>query len=123
MRKEVHALKDAIFHAGRLLDDVSSVSLDEFRASFTLRDVAILNLQHLAQHVKDLPDDWRAMQPHIPWTKAAGLRNLMVHDYHHVDLATIHKICVEDVAVLQQALKEIAREVSGPLLAQDDLPE
>lgn len=122
MRREFLVLKDAIYFASRILDKVEGVDPEVLNSDRDLQDIIVHNLQHLTQNVKEIPDEWRQTQPHIPWTLVAGFRNLAVHNYHELDMPTVIEICLNDVAPLQQALKEIAREVSGPLLAQDDLP-
>lgn len=122
MRKEFLYLKDAIHAAGRIIEKTDDIDLQTLKSDLDLQDIVEHNLRILTECIKQIPSEWREKQPEIPWTKVAGMRNLLVHRYYEVNYDTVIEICRDYVIPLQAALKAIAREVSGPLLAQDDLP-
>lgn len=123
MRKEFLYLRDAIDSATRIVEKTQGVDLNLLKTDRDLQDIVEFNLRIVAEAIKQMPDEWRNMQPQIPWKKIAGMRNLLVHRYYEVDYDTVIEICRDHISSLQVALKAIALEVSGPFLAQDDLPE
>lgn len=123
MRKEFHSLKDAIRSLGRIIDKTSDIDLNLIKTDYDLQDIVEHNLRVLTECIKAIPQEWRDMHPEIPWTKISGMRNLLVHRYYEVNYDVVIEICRDHAVPLQLALKDIAREVSGPFLAQDDLPE
>jgi uncharacterized protein with HEPN domain len=42
--------------------------------------------------------------PHVPWKGLVGLRNIVAHQYHGVDLENIWKIVRDDVPPLRKHL-------------------
>jgi uncharacterized protein with HEPN domain len=42
--------------------------------------------------------------PQISWGAAVGLRNVLVHDYHRIDLARVWTIVEDELPPLLQAL-------------------
>ncbi len=54
-----------------------------------------------AAHV---PDEVRAMDATIPWTKMKGMRNIAAHEYFGIDVATVWQTATVDVPGLKPAL-------------------
>ena len=43
-------------------------------------------------------------QPEIPWNEIMGLRNIIVHEYHHVDADEIYNVIKNDLPPLPSAV-------------------
>lgn len=123
LRKEFHYLKDAVHCSSRIVEKTLGIDLEQLKTDPDLQDIVEYNLRIVAEAIKQLPEDWRSKQPQIAWKKIAGMRNMLVHRYYEIDMDIVIEICRNHIGPLNEALKAIAREVSGPLLAQDDLPE
>jgi uncharacterized protein with HEPN domain len=41
----------------------------------------VRNLEIIGEAARQVPDDFAAAHPEVPWTRIAGLRNRIVHDY------------------------------------------
>ena len=61
--------------------------------------------------MRNLPDDIRAMQPHIPWVKIAATRNILAHVYFGIDDDIIWDILQNKIPDLHQAIKEILKSL------------
>jgi uncharacterized protein with HEPN domain len=48
-------------------------------------DAVVRNLEIIGEAVKSIPDDVRQRFPEIEWRKAAGLRDILAHEYFAVD--------------------------------------
>ena len=77
-----------------------------------LRDVktqsAILHqLLVVGEAVKRLSDDFRLQHPQIPWTRIAGMRDKLIHQYDAVDLDEVWKTIIKDVAPLISFLEPL----------------
>lgn len=110
MRRDLLYLKDAIIHTERVLAYVDGFDLDKLAEDPMRFDAVLRNLQIIGEAVKQIPDDLRDMQPDVPWTKIAGIRNLLVHHYFMVDRDIVVDICRNHLAPLQKALRTIADE-------------
>ena len=51
--------------------------------------------------------------PHIPWEKIIGMRNILIHRYHDVELAIVHSTVVNDLPVLAASLEAFTNHPQG----------
>jgi uncharacterized protein with HEPN domain len=50
--------------------------------------------------------NFRARHPDEVWTLAAGLRNVIVHEYFGVDLKVVWRVIERDLPTLKQRVQE-----------------
>ena len=77
-----------------------------------LRDVktqsAILHqLLVIGEAVKRLSEDFRAEHSEMPWTRIAGMRDKLIHQYDAVDLDEVWKTVTKDVGPLISFLERL----------------
>ena len=48
-------------------------------------------------------------QPEIPWNEIMGLRNIIVHEYHHVDADEIYNVIKNDLPPLLEAVRNLRK--------------
>lgn len=93
----------------------SIVEIEEFLQGMTYESFAsdkktvnavIRSLEVLGEAAKHLPTSFRKKHPDIPWSKMAGMRDVLIHDYMGVDLKTVWK-------VTQERLPEIKPLIEG----------
>ncbi|MCX5847414.1 MAG: DUF86 domain-containing protein [Deltaproteobacteria bacterium] len=58
-------------------------------------------LEVLGEAAKHIPTSFRKKHPDIPWTKMAGMRDVLIHDYMGVDLKTVWKVAQERLPALK----------------------
>ena len=66
----------------------------------------------IGEAVTKLPDSVIRAHPEIPWPKIRGMRNLIIHEYHNVNLEVVWKTVTEDLPPFEERLKEILKEIS-----------
>ena len=85
------------------------------------QDAVIRNLEIIGQSVKDLGTQELAdKRADIPWSRIAGTRNVLAHQYLGVDMELVWKIVEHDLPSLKDAILEIGAEV-GIDFAQTNL--
>ncbi len=62
---------------------------EAFFADTKTQDAVIRNLEIIDEAVKNLSADLRAEHPEMPWTRIAGMRDVLIHDYFGVRLETV----------------------------------
>lgn len=69
-------------------------SLFENKAdSAEVRELACLHLlQILGEAAKKVPKDLREQAPTVPWRQMCGLRDVIVHEYFHVDFSQLQSL-------------------------------
>jgi uncharacterized protein with HEPN domain len=67
-------------------------------------DAVVRNLEIIGEAARQMPQDFAATHPEIPWQRIAGLRNRIVHDYFGLDLEIIWEVIETDIPELKSRL-------------------
>jgi uncharacterized protein with HEPN domain len=122
MRRELLLLEemiDAAEQAHLLAVDQTPESLAADRQR---RDALLWNFTVLGEAAAQLPDDFKASHPEIPWQQPSRLRNRIVHGYWSIDLDILITTATESLpAVLGQLRTAHAGLTEPPQELPDDL--
>jgi len=83
------------------------MSYDMFAADKRTINAVIRCLEVLGEAAKHIPTSFRKKYPDIPWTKMAGMRDVLIHDYMGGDLMTVWKVVQERLPALKSILEEL----------------
>jgi uncharacterized protein with HEPN domain len=83
--------RDPHLYLQDILDSIDRIEsyatdADAFRAQPMAQDAIVRRLEIIGEAVKHVPESVRAAHPEVPWRQAAGMRDVLVHDYFGVDL-------------------------------------
>jgi uncharacterized protein with HEPN domain len=92
------------------IQQYTSEGKDAFMNDGKTQDAVLRNLQILAESTQRIPGNLKAAHPEVEWSKIAGLRNILVHDYLGINLVRIWEI-------LQHGLPELKNQVASILKA------
>ena len=73
-----------------------------FLSDLKTQSAVLHQLLVLGEAVRRLTPEFRMAHPDIDWQGYAGLRNVLIHQYHNVDLHQVWKIAQEDVPELSR---------------------
>lgn len=102
-------IEHALTHAVQFVADTPD--LDTFAADAKTRSAVLHQLMVLGEAVKRLSTEVREANPHLPWKQMAGLRDLLIHAYDHVDASRVWYIVQDD---LPDTLRHIRALRAGP---------
>ena len=74
---------------------IASMTFEEFEEDRKTTNAVIRSLEVLGEATKHIPASFRNKHPDIPWSKMAGMRDVLIHDYMGVDLMTVWKVAKE----------------------------
>ncbi|MCU0615067.1 MAG: DUF86 domain-containing protein [Desulfobacterales bacterium] len=104
--REISDYIDDIINA---IDDIaeftSGMSYEKFVADKKTVNAVIRSLEVLGEATKHIPVSFRRKYPDIPWSKMAGMRDILIHDYMGVNLMTVWKVSQQRLLELQPLLK------------------
>ena len=72
-----------------------------------LQTWVVHHLMILGEACRALSADFRAKHPSEVWVLAAGLRNVIVHEYFGIDLEVVWNVIERDLPALKQTIQEI----------------
>lgn len=71
-----------------------------------LFDAIAMNLAVIGERVKSLSDSFKRKNPHIPYAKIVGMRNLLTHKYHQMKKKVIWDTCKKKLPEFKKFIKE-----------------
>jgi uncharacterized protein with HEPN domain len=77
---------DMLLASRKVLEYARGLTEIDFMASSRGQNAMIRQLTILGEAAKHVSEEFRAENPQIPWKKIAGFRDVLVHDYFHVNL-------------------------------------
>ncbi len=106
--------RDADLLVEDLLEALQKIALytagmdeEEFREDPKSIDAVVRNLEILGEATRQLPEEFTARHPDIPWRQIAGLRNRIVHEYFAVDLEIVWQVIRYDLPQLEAQLQRL----------------
>lgn len=91
--------------AKHALSFVEDSDLQAFKADIKTQSAVLYQIAIVGEAVKRLSPALRSQHSEIPWTKIAGMRDKLVHDYDGTDFERVW-------GVLQSSIPELLQSVS-----------
>ncbi|MBI4569025.1 MAG: DUF86 domain-containing protein [Planctomycetes bacterium] len=80
---------------------------EAFSADVMFQDAVIRNLEVIGEAAKRIPEDYCSAHPRVPWGRLARFRDLLIHQYHRVNLDKVWSVIERDLPDLMTALTEL----------------
>jgi len=104
---------------------MQGVSLDSFEADTRQRWIVERGVEIVSEASRRLPDELKARRPEIPWTKVAGIGNVLRHNYEDIaaqvmwalvrdDLPPLEEVCRAELAAAQGAEQQTDPRLAPP---------
>lgn len=84
-----------------------------FMADSHWQDAVIRQLEILGEAAKRISPSLRTGFPEIPWRRITGLRDVLIHDYLGVDIATVWRIAREELPTLRKQIESLLQALSA----------
>jgi uncharacterized protein with HEPN domain len=82
-----------------------------------VEDAVKYRLVEIGEAVGDLSQHVRDLRPDIPWSRIKGMRDLLAHRYHAIDIEVVWSIVDTHLGPLERAatqlLEQVANEIQG----------
>jgi uncharacterized protein with HEPN domain len=100
-------LDDIVTAIADVEEFTNGMSYEKFAADKKTINAVIRCLEVLGEAAKHIPAAFRKKHPDIPWSKMAGMRDVLIHDYMGVDLKTVWKVVQERLLELKPLIEEL----------------
>jgi uncharacterized protein with HEPN domain len=84
-----------------ILKYTEGMTYEDFNSNSLVQDAVIRNFEIIGEATKRVSFQLRNTYPNVPWSKMAGLRDKLIHDYIKVNLVLLWGVVV-DVLPLQK---------------------
>ena len=106
MRNDLSRLGDVLRAIDRILEEIPTAR-DAFDGDAKLQVWVLYHLQIVGEAVRGLSNDFRNRFPDPVWSKAIGLRNILVHHYFDLDQDVIWQVVQQDLPPFREKVVAI----------------
>ena len=110
-RSFVFRLDDILEAAERVRLTLGDLSLDTFEADWQRHWLVQRGVEIISEASRHLPSALKDRHPEIPWTKVAGIGNVLRHNYEDIEASVLWKLVREDLPKLELVCR--AERVAG----------
>lgn len=83
------------------------LSFEEFKNDPKTIDAVVRNFEIMGEAAAHLTDEFKETHPEIPWSRVAGMRNKIAHEYFGIDSEIIWKTIQEDIPRLKALMAKL----------------
>jgi uncharacterized protein with HEPN domain len=106
MRDDKERLSDIRTAIDRILDKTTQ-DRTVFGADEMLQVWVLHHLQIVGEAARCLSEEFKQLHPDAAWSKAAGMRHILVHHYFDIDAEQIWKVVEHDLRPLRDRVASI----------------
>jgi uncharacterized protein with HEPN domain len=110
-RKVGHAIHDILEAIARVEEITRGKTLEEFEASWQLQWLVQRALEIISEASRAIPSELTSTQPEIPWSRVAGIGNVLRHEYSGLSDRIIWNVVIDELPRLKEAISAIAKQV------------
>ncbi len=107
-------IRDARLYLDDILDSINlinqyleGVTEEQFHISKEKQDSVVRRIEIIGEATKSVPNEFKEQNPHIPWQKMAGMRNILIHEYFGINLVTVWKTAKEFIPSLKKDIQSL----------------
>lgn len=82
-------------------------TLEQFRENEMLMRAVSMTVINIGELVKNLSDETRLANPHIPWKAIAGFRDIAAHKYQTLRMEDVYETVSADFPALKEQIEDI----------------
>jgi uncharacterized protein with HEPN domain len=111
VRSPKPSIHDILENIERVQTRMVGVNFAELEKNWELRFAIQRAIEIISEASRRLPEDLKKTRPEINWRRAAGIGNVLRHDYQTISDKVIWDVVQEDLASLKIAIEAIAKAI------------
>lgn len=106
-RRDIQILNKIIKEIDIALEMMNGKSLENFEDDEMLKRAVCMTVINIGELIKNVTDETRKNNKHVPWKEAAGFRDIAAHKYQTLKMADVYRTVTDDFGELQKLLRDI----------------
>ena len=109
MKRDISILLEDILGSIKLIEKyLEMINNDKtiFMNTEWVQDSVIRRLEIIGEASKNIPSEFRAKNPEIPWKLIAGMRDVLIHGYFGINLERVWNAVIDEI-------KELKKQIIG----------
>jgi uncharacterized protein with HEPN domain len=111
MRDITLYLKDILTAIDSIEMFIVGLDLKTFEADDKTNSAVVRKLEVIGEAVKQVPDEIRQKNIHIPWREMAGMRDKLIHFYFGVDYKLVWVTVTERLPKVKTDIQHLLQEI------------
>lgn len=107
-------VQDIIECAERIEQYTAGLDFEDFAGSRMMVDAVVRSLEIMGEAARSVPADIQARCPEVAWRLMNDMRNVLIHAYPRVDMATVWEAVRQDVRPTRERLVQLLAGEGSP---------
>jgi len=108
-RSPTICLRDILDAIDKVAEFTQGSEFKEFAADAKTTFAVVRALEVIGEAAKHVPEAPRDRHSEVPWREMAGMRDILVHAYDHVDLDEVWRVAAAELTNLIAAVEPIVQ--------------
>ena len=106
-------LRDIVDYCDRIITSLEKVNPQQFEMDLMLQDATMRRFEIIGEAIKQIPEEIKNRYPDIPWKKAAGFRDVLIHNYPEIVLGEVYKTGVQQLPSFRDQIQKVHDELNA----------
>ncbi|GBE37804.1 MAG TPA: DUF86 domain-containing protein [Nitrospirae bacterium] len=106
-------LTDIINAAEQIEEFIADIDKRQFEESALVQSAVIRQIEVIGEATKRLSQTFTSEHPEIPWKNMAGMRDILIHAYDHVDIDELWNAASASIPALLKKIRAIIADEYG----------
>lgn len=98
-------------HIDLVVSDTNGLSIEQIQHNNTLLRATCFSVAQIGEMMIQMEKKLADIYPDLPWNRARGMRNIIVHDYGGTDLKMVYSVIHNDLPELKIDFLKIKEEL------------